>query len=47
MLPLLVREAIASVALEHAGDCVCVVCRADDGNREALVELLTALLERP
>jgi hypothetical protein len=36
-------EAIHSVALEHPGDCPCVVCRAADGEMDALIEILVMM----
>lgn len=40
MTLVLVQEAAASVALSHRPDCECLVCRAADGDRRALAELL-------
>jgi hypothetical protein len=38
------REAIESVSLSHPAACVCMVCRAANGDEDALVELLPVIL---
>jgi hypothetical protein len=35
----MLREAIASVAIEHDPRCRCVVCRAADGDQKAFLEI--------
>lgn len=40
---LMVREAVGSVALSHRQDCVCLVCRAANGDEDALIEVHDAL----
>lgn len=40
---MLAIEAINSVAIEHAPDCTCVVCRAADGDTHALAEIMVAI----
>lgn len=35
----MIQEAIHSVAIEHARRCDCTVCRAADGDRQALGEV--------
>jgi hypothetical protein len=37
---LLMREAIASVALSHDDDCDCVICRAATGEADAFAEVM-------
>lgn len=36
-------EAIATIALSHETGCKCDVCRAHDGDKEALARVLIAL----
>ena len=36
----LAREAIASISLSHPGSCTCDVCRAAQGDSDALVRVL-------
>lgn len=35
----MMKEAVASVSIEHASDCDCTVCRAADGDRDAMAEI--------
>jgi hypothetical protein len=39
-----VQEAVASVALSHREDCVCIVCRVAGGDEDAERELYAYLL---
>lgn len=39
----LVKEAIHSVAMEHAGDCDCTICRAASGDEDAFGEVLRSV----
>jgi hypothetical protein len=39
----MVREAVASVAMEHAEDCACTACRAVAGDVDALTEIFAVL----
>jgi hypothetical protein len=39
-------EAINSVAIEHAEECDCVVCRAADGDVDALTEIIIQVKDR-
>lgn len=41
----MVKEAVASTALSHADDCVCVICRADRGDADAFAEVLAFVSE--
>lgn len=36
----IVREAVNSVAIEHATDCDCATCRAANGDQEAFETIL-------
>jgi hypothetical protein len=40
---LAIREAIATVALSHADDCTCDVCRAAHGDDKALAKVIDSV----
>ena len=40
------REAIASVSLSHARDCHCEVCKAAEGDEEAMIHVISEVAER-
>ena len=42
---LLVREAVASTAMEHPQDCACPVCRAARGDVDAFAQIMVMVDE--
>jgi hypothetical protein len=40
---ILVREAVASVALSHGSHCDCTICRAWDGDPDAIERVFVAV----
>jgi hypothetical protein len=40
---LFIKEAISSVAIEHAASCQCDVCKAADGDIDALARVWVAI----
>lgn len=40
------REAIASVSLSHPGSCSCKICRAAQGDEQAMREVIAELAEQ-
>lgn len=41
----LIQEAIHSVAIEHADDCQCDICKAANGDQDALARVWVAVAD--